>query len=133
MTHILLRETARQRDVVALDLCIRLHEVCNDRIFEEATPLDFANFINLRPAAVQQKPRNKRRIFYLLYAVGKQLKPEILRRRWLDSMLDSLEYTYSDYDKHSTFVASPDASKSDNDFKESIDSAICEWASVASR
>lgn len=44
----LLLETAKWRDVVELGLCMAIHDVCNDSQFENCTPLDFANFLNVR-------------------------------------------------------------------------------------
>ena len=43
-----LLETAKWRDVVELGLCMAIHDVCNDSQFENCTPLDFANFLNVR-------------------------------------------------------------------------------------
>ena len=46
-----LLETAKWRDVVELGLCMAIHDVCNDSQFENCTPLDFANFLNIREGA----------------------------------------------------------------------------------
>ena len=51
MSRSLLLETAKWRDVVELGLCMAIHDVCNDSQFENCTPLDFANFLNVREEA----------------------------------------------------------------------------------
>ncbi|MDE5676192.1 MAG: hypothetical protein K2I44_12775 [Muribaculaceae bacterium] len=48
MSGNILLETSKWRDIVELGLCMAIYDVCNDNQFENCTPLDFANFLNIR-------------------------------------------------------------------------------------
>ena len=48
MSGNILFETSKWRDIVELGLCMAIYDVCNDNQFENCTPLDFANFLNIR-------------------------------------------------------------------------------------
>ncbi len=48
MSGNLLFETSKWRDIVELGLCMAIYDVCNDNQFDNCTPLDFANFLNVR-------------------------------------------------------------------------------------
>ena len=47
MSGNILFETSKWRDIVELGLCMEIYDVCNDSQFENYTPLDFANFLNI--------------------------------------------------------------------------------------
>ena len=51
MSGNLLFETSKWRDIVELGLCMAIYDVCNDNQFDNCTPLDFANFLNVREEA----------------------------------------------------------------------------------
>ena len=76
-----LLETAKWRDVVELGLCMAIHDVCNDSQFENCTPLDFANFLNVREVtkSIAVLPKEKLRVCRLCHR-GQPKLPQIHRR-----------------------------------------------------
>ena len=88
MSRILL-ETAKWRDVVELGLCMAIYDVCNDSQFENCTPLDFANFLNVREEAkaIAVVPKERLRVCYMVYAVARNISPRKEASTWASLFL----------------------------------------------
>ena len=129
MKNNVLLETAKWRDVVELGLCMELYDVCNDNQFDFCTPLDFANFMNLRdmPITISIKNKEKRRVCYMIQAVANKINPKKEADKWVSLFLErcGIENTY--YKSHCSYVKAKDASKENKEFKSAIDKAITTW------
>lgn len=90
MSNPVLLETARRRDVVELGLCMAIHDVCNDNQFENCTPLDFANFLNVREEtkAIAVVPKERLRVCYMVYAVAQNITPRKEASAWASLFLE---------------------------------------------
>jgi len=129
MNSPVLLETAKWRDVVELGLCMAIHDVCNDNQFENCTPLDFANFLNVReetkPIAVL--PKERLRVCYMVYAVAQNITPRKEASAWALLFLERCGIAKSYYDKHRTDICADYATKDNRNYRKSIDEAINEW------
>lgn len=90
----LLLETAKWRDVVELGLCMAIHDVCNDSQFENCTPLDFANFLNVREEAksIAVLPKEKLRVCYMVFAVASNISPRKEAETWVQVVPATLRH-----------------------------------------
>lgn len=129
MSSPVLLETAKWRDVVELGLCMAIHDVCNDRQFENCTPLDFANFINVRTEAkdIAVMPKERLRVCYMIDAVARNITPRKEAGIWVSLFLERCGIPKSYYDKHRTDIRSPSATADNKDYRKSIDDAIAGW------
>lgn len=129
MSSPVLLETAKWRDVVELGLCMAIHDVCNDNQFENCTPLDFANFLNVReetkPIAVL--PKERLRVCYMVYAVAQNITPRKEASAWALLFLERCGIAKSYYDKHRTDICADYATEDNRNYRKSIDEAINEW------
>lgn len=128
MSHVLL-ETSKWRDVVELGLCMAIHDVCNDIQFEHCTPLDFANFLNVREGtkAIAVMPREKLRVCYMVHAVALNISPRKEASAWSSLFLERCGIAKSYYDKHRTDICADHATDDNKNYRNSIDAAINEW------
>lgn len=129
MSGPLLLETAKWRDVVELGLCMAIHEVCNDSQFENCTPLDFANFLNVREEAktISVVPKEKLRVCYMVYAVAQNITPRKEAGIWTSLFLERCGIVKSYYDKHRTDICADHATEDNKNYRKSIDEAIHGW------
>lgn len=128
MSRVLL-ETAKWRDVVELGLCMAIHDVCNDRQFEHSTPLDFANFLNVREEAkaIAVVPRERLRVCYMVQTVAKNISPRKEASAWASLFLERCGIAKSYYDKHRTDICADHATEDNKNYRSSIDEAINSW------
>lgn len=131
MSGPVLLETAGWRDVVELGLCMAIHDVCNDNQFENCTPLDFANFLNVREEAknIAVVPKERLRVCYMVYAVAQNITPRKESGIWVSLFLERCGIPKSYYDKHRMDICSPCATADNKDYRKSIDGAIENWRS----
>lgn len=131
MSGSLLLETAKWRDVVELGLCMAIHDVCNDNQFENCTPLDFANFLNVREEArtIAVVPKEKLRVCYMVYAVARNITPRKEAETRARLFLQRCNIAKSYYDKHRADICADHATEDNKNYRESIDGAIDEWRS----
>lgn len=131
MSGSLLLETAKWRDVVELGLCMAIHDVCNDSQFENCTPLDFANFLNVREEAraIAVVPKEKLRVCYMVYAVARNISPRKEAETWARLFLQRCNIAKSYYDKHRSDICADHATEDNKNYRESIDTAIESWRS----
>lgn len=129
MSSPVLLETARWRDVVELGLCMAIHDVCNDRQFENCTPLDFANFLNVREEAkaIAVVPKERLRVCYMVYAVALNISPRKEAAAWTSLFLGRCGIAKSYYDKHRTDICADYATEENKNYRKTIDGAINEW------
>lgn len=129
MSGPLLLETAKWRDVVELGLCMAIHDVCNDSQFEDCTPLDFANFLNVREEAktISVVPKEKLRVCYMVYAVAQNITPRKEAGIWTSLFLERCGIAKSYYDKHRTDICADYATEDNKNYRKSIDEAINGW------
>ena len=129
MSSPVLLETAKWRDVVELGLCMAIHDVCNDRQFENSTPLDFANFLNVRTEAkdIAVMPKERLRVCYMIYAVARNIAPRKEAGIWVSLFLGRCGIPKTYYDKHRTDIRSPYATSDNKEYRESIDGALAGW------
>lgn len=131
MNGSLLLETAKWRDVVELGLCMAIHDVCNDSQFENCTPLDFANFLNVREEAkpIAVVPKERLRVCYMVYAVAQNITPRKEAAAWASLFLERCGIPKSYYDKHRTDICGRLATEDNRNYRKSIDEAIDGWRS----
>lgn len=124
-----LLETSKWRDIVELGLCMEIYDVCNDNQFDFCTPLDFANFMNLRelPEKISVKNKEKRRVCYMIQAVANKINPKKEADKWVSLFLEKCGIEEAYFKSHSSYVKAKDASKENKEFKNSIDNAINNW------
>ena len=124
-------ETAKWRDVVELGLCMAIHDVCNDSQFENCTPLDFANFLNVREEAksIAVLPKEKLRVCYMVFAVARNISPRKEAETWARLFLQRCDIAKSYYDKHRSDICADHATEDNQNYRKSIDEAIEEWRS----
>lgn len=129
MSGPLLLETAKWRDVVELGLCMAIHDVCNDSQFEDCTPLDFANFLNVREEAkaIAVVPKERLRVCYMVYAVAQNITPRKEALIWSELFLRRCGINKSYYDKHRTDICADYATEDNKNYRKSIDEAIHGW------
>lgn len=129
MSSPILLETAKWRDVVELGLCMAIHDVCNDSQFENCTPLDFANFLNVREEAkaIAVVPKERLRVCYMVYAVARNISPRKEASAWASLFLERCGIAKSYYDKHRTDICADYATEDNKNYRNSIDEAINEW------
>ena len=120
-----LLETAKWRDVVELGLCMAIHDVCNDSQFENCTPLDFANFLNVREVtkSIAVLPKEK------LFAVARNISPRNEAETWTRLFLQRCGIARSYYDKHRSDICADYATEDNQNYRKSIDGAIEGWRS----
>lgn len=123
MSGVTLKETAKLRDIIELELCMELYRLCDDVQFEHCTPLDFANFLNLRPTnlPVVAKDRERLRICYIAYLLEQEIIPSRHGREWAVSFLDRIGIDEATYMKRRTNAADQ------KPFCEPIEKAIENW------
>lgn len=131
MSTSLLLETSRWRDVVELGLCMAIHDVCNDSQFKNCTPLDFANFLNVREEArrIAVRPKEKLRVCYMVYAVARNISPRKEAEAWTQLFLLRCDIAKTYYDKHRTDICADYATGDNRNYRQSIDEAIDGWRS----
>lgn len=124
-------ETAKWRDVVELGLCMAIHDVCNDSQFENCTPLDFANFLNVREAtkSIAVLPKEKLRVCYMVYAVAQNISPRSEAETWTRLFLQQCGIARTYYDKHRSDICADYATGDNQNYRKSIDEAIEIWRS----
>ena len=129
MKNNVLLETAKWRDVIELGLCMEIYDVCNDNQFDFCTPLDFANFLNLRepPETIAMKPKQKLRICYMIQAIAEKIKPKKEADKWFPLFLQRCGIDLTYYKNHKTDINSKETSEDNKEYKESIDNAIETW------
>lgn len=129
MSSPVLLETAKWRDVVELGLCMAIHDVCNDSQFENCTPLDFANFLNVREEAkaIAVVPKERLRVCYMVYAVARNISPRKEASAWASLFLERCGIAKTYYDKHRTDICADYATEDNKNYRNSIDDAINEW------
>lgn len=129
MSSPVLLETAKWRDVVELGLCMAIHDVCNDSQFENCTPLDFANFLNVREEAkaIAVVPKERLRVCYIVYAVARNISPRKEASVWASLFLERCGIAKSYYDKHRSDICADYATEDNKNYRKSIDEAINEW------
>lgn len=124
-----LLETSQWRDIVELGLCMEIYNICNDNQFDFCTPLDFANFMNLRdlPFNIAVKPKEKLRVCYMIQAVADKISPRKEGIKWSLLFLKRCGIGETYYKSHKTDIRSRNTSEDNQEYKELIDRAICNW------
>lgn len=122
MSSVTLQEAAKLRDIIGLELCMELYSVCDDMQFEHCTPLDFANFLNLRATTepIQCKQGEKLRVCYLAYALENEIIPSRHGREWAILFLAQLGISRDTYMKRRT-------NSSGEDFAKTIEEVLKQW------
>lgn len=122
MSSVTLQEAAKLRDIIGLELCMELYSVCDDVQFEHCTPLDFANFLNLRATSepIQCKQGERLRVCYLAYALENEIIPSRHGREWAILFLAQIGINRDTYMKRRT-------SSADKCFVTTISTAIKNW------
>lgn len=123
MSGVTLKEAAKLRDIIELELCMTLYGLCDDVQFEHSTPLDFANFLNLRKTnlPVVAKDRERLRICYIAYLLEQEIIPSRHGREWAILFLEQLGIDGDTYMKRRTNAADQKW------FSEPLENAIKNW------
>lgn len=122
---VLLQRAAEQKDIVCLKLCISLYEICNDNLFDNLTPLEFCNFLNLKhPKQVKAAPKQKIRVCYMVDCVKRAISPKKNGELWAEAFLEQCDIKQSYYNSHYRDVCGEFATEDNQDFRKDMDSAI---------
>lgn len=123
---LLLKETAKFRDIVELGVCSNIYRVCDGLQFKHMPASDFICFLNLKlpKEKVHPLPKERQRICYMIYAVSQTIEPAHYARMWVKNILDLCNISFENYDKHKKSPLSGEASTRSEEFRKLIDGAI---------
>ena len=123
---LLLKETAKLKEIVDLAVCVVIYQTCNGRQFRDMSGSDFVNFMNLKApcGTICPLPRENLRICYMLYAVSLTIIPAQYARHWVQGMLGACGISVEYYEKHHKDFLSISASKKNKEYVRQINEAI---------
>lgn len=123
---LLLKETAKLKDIVDLGVCVAIYQTCNGRQFRDMPGSVFVNFMNLQVAkdVVCPLPRENQRICYMIYAVSLTITPANYARHWVLGVLEVCGIAADYYEKHHKDFLSVTASEKNKIYVEQIKEAI---------
>lgn len=83
-------------------VCAAVHSVCNGRQFHPVDSLTFAMALNLREegAAIKVAQREKTRVCYAIWLIGKTIRADEVRRAWIEAVLKAFSISKTHYDHH---------------------------------
>lgn len=125
----LLRETAKELDLIDSALCTYIWKVCNERQFKDMRCTDFIMLMNLREPLPEVHVHNREtgRICYMISEMSKRLFKKSYAEEWIDTILQQFGISRGTYDHHH-YINTDTASKVNKDFASDINQAI-EYAS----
>lgn len=123
---ILFKDTSEWMDTVDLAICMFIYDVCNDCQFGHLSGSDFVNFMNLKPTVrpATVRPKENLRVCYMVFSVSQTIRPRERGKLWAEEFLKRCGISKSYYDKHRSDVCNKGATKENQDFRKSIDTAV---------
>lgn len=98
--------TAAYIDLVDVGLCFLLYKLCNGKLIEPTSQINFVNWMNLRPTnpPIKFRSREKTRCCYMIKQISDHLLASMYKQVWIETMLESLCISLDHYNKHSQDV-----------------------------
>jgi hypothetical protein len=121
---------ANNFDYIDSLLCNCLFDVCNDRMIESTTRVNFINWLNFKPSrpTISLLPGEKRRFFHFVKEIAEYVSDKRYRKEWINAMLESCNINYENYDKHASDVSGCNSSTTKNEaFNKALKDAISRY------
>lgn len=123
---LLLKEVAKERDIVSLGVCLGVYHVCNGVQIQRLSASNFFCFMNLKLAKekVRMLPGEKQRMCHIVYVVSQTIDSVNYAQLWVEGILDLCDISMEYYNKHRKDVVSHTASKKNIVFRNLINEAL---------